>query len=98
MIDTRLIHARDDAKAGAAAADDYQRATAAACLDDARTALHELLNEGPKLADRDRKALQYDLRQFEEALNLVRLGKLKCAAYVADRIVGSLTRVADRWK
>ncbi|WP_216622565.1 hypothetical protein [Mycolicibacterium fortuitum] len=93
-----LTNARDDAKAGAAAADDGERPAASAAFDEARTALYELLHEGPKLTDRDREALTFDLRQFDEALKLVRLGKLKCAAYVADRIVGSLTRVADRWK
>lgn len=98
VIDTRLISARDDAKAGAAAADDGARDIASACLDDARTALGELLDEGPKLTDRDRDALSFDLNQFEEALGLLRIGRLKAAAYVADRIVGSLTRVADRWK
>ena len=97
MIDSRLIQARDDAKAGAAAADDGERATAAACLDDARTAVWELLNADAQLADRDRTALLYDLRQFEEALKLLRLGKLKSSVYVADRIIGSLTRLVDRW-
>lgn len=97
MIDNRLIQARDDAEAGAAAADDGERETAAACIDDARTAVWELLNADAQLADRDRKALRYDLRQFEEALKLLRLGKLKSAVYVADRIIGSLTRLVDRW-
>ncbi|WP_454232187.1 hypothetical protein [Mycolicibacterium fortuitum] len=97
MIDSRLIQARDDVKAGAAAADDGERATAAACLDDARTALCDLLNADTQLADRDRASLRYDLRQFEEALKLLRVGKLKSAVYVADRIIGSLTRLVDRW-
>ncbi|OBK04671.1 hypothetical protein A5746_10250 [Mycolicibacterium conceptionense] len=97
MIDTRLIQARDDAKAGAAAADDGERATATECLDDARAAVWQLLNAETDLADRDRSTLRYDLKQFEEAIKLLQLGKLKSAVYVADRIIGSLTRLVDRW-
>ncbi|TGB37918.1 hypothetical protein [Mycolicibacterium peregrinum] len=97
MTAVSLIQVRDDAKAGAAAADDGERETAAACLDDARTAAWELLNSGTQLADRDRSVLQYDLNQFDEALKLLRLGKLKAAVYVTDRIIGSLTRLVDRW-
>ncbi|AYB69295.1 hypothetical protein SEA_GALACTIC_61 [Mycobacterium phage Galactic] len=59
ITDTRVITARDDAKAGAAA------------LDDARCVLHELLNEGPPLPFLDREALELNLEVVSKALSRV---------------------------
>ncbi|AAN07988.1 hypothetical protein M609_gp064 [Mycobacterium phage Job42] len=59
VVDTRVITARDDAKAGAAA------------LDDARCALHELLSEGPPLQFLDREALELNLDVVNKALSRV---------------------------
>ncbi|ALA48704.1 hypothetical protein I5H37_gp060 [Mycobacterium phage Filuzino] len=59
ITDTRVITARDDAKAGAAA------------LDDARCALHELLSEGPQLPFLDREALELNLELVSKALSRV---------------------------
>ncbi|ATN91238.1 hypothetical protein I5H76_gp060 [Mycobacterium phage Phasih] len=73
ITDTGVITARDDAKAGAAA------------LDDARCALHELLNEGPPLPFLDREALELNLEVVSKALSRV------------DAVIGSLDRLADRW-
>ncbi|WRQ08561.1 hypothetical protein JDBV01_00405 [Mycobacterium phage mcgavigan] len=59
ITDTRVITARDDAKAGAAA------------LDDVRCALHELLSEGPQLPFLDREALELNLEVVNKALSRV---------------------------
>ncbi|AUV60562.1 hypothetical protein SEA_SCOTTISH_60 [Mycobacterium phage Scottish] len=73
VVDTRVITARDDAKAAAAA------------LDDARCALHELLSEGAPLQFLDREALELNLEVVSKALSRV------------DAVIGSLDRLADRW-
>lgn len=73
MIDTRILSARDDVKASAAA------------LDDARTAVNELLTEGPELSLVDQMLLDIIFKAMEQAVSIL------------DRCVGGLVRIADRW-
>ena len=59
MIDSRIIQARQDAKASAAAADD------------ARCLLHELLTEGPRIPEPDRWALEQNQQLLERAMKRI---------------------------
>lgn len=72
-MDTRIIAAAEDTKASAAA------------LDDARTKVHELLTEGPKLSVLDQMLLDIILKAMEQAVGIL------------DRCIGGLVRIADRW-
>lgn len=73
-MDTRLITSRDDAKAAAAA------------VDDSRTALRELLAEGPALPGADRLMLENDVEVLTTAMARI------------DAVAGHLTRLIDRWQ
>ncbi|MDH6199235.1 hypothetical protein M2272_005903 [Mycobacterium frederiksbergense] len=97
MIDTRIIHALGNTKAGAEAARKRERSAAEAAFDDARTDLWELLNEGPNPPLGVREDLEADLNRYEEVLKLLRLGRFWAAAYISKVIIGDLTLVADRW-
>ncbi|QRY43141.1 hypothetical protein JVX93_21595 [Mycolicibacterium boenickei] len=100
VMDTRLIGALNDTKAGADSVRFRHRAAAAAAFDDARTRIHELLNEGTKAAvPVDVRAdLDADLGRYEEALKLLELGQFAAAGYVAKVIIGDLVMVTERWK
>lgn len=73
MRDTRVIQALDNVKAGAA------------CLDDARCSVHELLHETPQLSVVDQMLFDVIYTALEKSLRIV------------DRCLGGLTRIADRW-
>jgi len=99
VIDTRLITAKQDAKAAAAALNDGDRACAKACLDDARTALCELIDEGPHMKAGDRFDLGRDYRSLCRALQSLHdnPGSHIGVIDICDRVTGSLSRLADRW-
>ncbi|AVO21666.1 hypothetical protein I5I01_gp61 [Mycobacterium phage MooMoo] len=100
MLDTRVITALDDAKAGAAAAQDGDAKAAAAAWDDARCSIHELLHEGPAIPSADWSRLVENFEGLNEAIRLVGepfSWSITHAVNIADRVFGSLTRIADRW-
>lgn len=94
MIDTRILSARDDVKAAAAALADGSLAAAKAAVSAARTALSALLTECPRLQDRDRNDIEAAYRTLNQELEL---GLGPSAVHGLDAVQGSLTRIADRW-
>ncbi|QFG04885.1 hypothetical protein SEA_NITZEL_59 [Mycobacterium phage Nitzel] len=102
MLDTRIIEARDDVKAAAAALDCNQPNPAAAqsALDDARCLLDELLTETLWLPDKS--SITRKRESLEEAIKLMNLARGNrrvqgAVIEIADRVVGGLDRLADRW-
>ena len=99
MIDTRLITAAQDAKAGGAAldSDNPSPEAARAAFDDGRCKLHELLTETIICSPRDKQSISnaYDL--LNEATELTGDAYNGYALMCADTAIGILTRIADRW-
>lgn len=101
-VDSRVITALGDTKAGTDSARMRNRPAAATAFDDARTKVYEALNEGTRypvdaIPKDIREDLESDLRRYEEALEMLRLSRFTAAVYIGKVIVGDLVLITERW-